>query len=144
MTGESTTPDLEDILRKNFEAVNRGDIEATMSDFRPDAVWDDSAIGLGTHEGLPAIRKRLEEWMGSFEDLEVVREELRDLGNGVVLVVSRQKGRPLGSTGFVQLRYATITIWAEGSMERFTRYTDIDEARAAAERLAEERAQADG
>jgi hypothetical protein len=71
MTGESTTPDLEDILRKNFEAVNRGDIEATMSDFRPDAVWDDSAIGLGTHEGLPAIRKRLEEWMGSFEDLRL-------------------------------------------------------------------------
>jgi hypothetical protein len=29
--------------------------------------------------------------------------------------------------------------WAEGSIGRFTTYTDIDEARAAAERLAQER-----
>jgi hypothetical protein len=37
------------------------------------------------------------------------------------------------------MRYAVIIIWAEGLIERFTTYTDIDGARAAAERLAQER-----
>jgi hypothetical protein len=92
-----------------------------------------------THEGLAAIREFAEEWMGSYEDFEIVREEFCDLGNGVTLTVTLQKGRPLGSVGFVQLRYAAITIVAEGLVERYTTYTDIDEARAAAERLAQER-----
>jgi ketosteroid isomerase-like protein len=139
MSEESTTPNLEEIRRKNFEALNRGDIDTVLSAFRPDAVFDGFALGLGTSERVAAIRARLEEWMGSFEGYKIVGEEFRDLGNGVVLGVSLQKGRPLGSIGFVQLRYASISIWAEGLIERFTAYTDIDEARDAAERLAEER-----
>jgi ketosteroid isomerase-like protein len=135
---ESTTPDLEEISRKNFEALNRGDIDAATSVFRPDAVFDASALGLGTYEGLAAIRKRLEEWMGSFEDFEIVSEEFRDLGNGVTLSVHLQKGRPLGSIGFLERRSAAIRIWTDGLIERITLYTDIDEARAAAERLAQE------
>jgi hypothetical protein len=38
----------------------------------------------------------------------------------------------------VTIRYAVINVWVEGLIERSTNYTDIDEARAAAERLAEE------
>jgi hypothetical protein len=68
-----------------------------------------------------------------------VREEFCDLGNGVTLTVWRQKGRPLDSIGWVQIRFAGVSIWADGLIERLTTYTDIDEARAAAERLAEER-----
>src|SRR5213080_4581579 len=48
------------------------------------------------------------------------------------------KGRPIGSGGEVQLRYAAVTEWVGGMVVRDTNYTDIDEARAAAERLAEE------
>ena len=53
--------------------------------------------------------------------------------------VNLHKGRPLGCIGSVQLRFASITIWADGLVERLTTYTDIDEARAAARRLAQER-----
>jgi hypothetical protein len=35
--------------------------------------------------------------------------------------------------------YAPVAIWAEGLIERVTMYSDIDEARVAAERLAGER-----
>jgi ketosteroid isomerase-like protein len=139
MPEDSTTSDLEEIRRKTLEAVNRGDIDAAMSVFRPDAVWDSSALGLGAEKGLAAIRARLEEWMESFEGYEIVGEEFRDLGNGVVFGVSFQKGRPLGSIGFVQLRIASISIWAEDRIGRWTTYTDIDQARGAAERLAQER-----
>ncbi len=35
--------------------------------------------------------------------------------------------------------YAAVSVWADGLAMRVTNHTDIDEARAAAERLAEER-----
>ena len=46
-------------------------------------------------------------------------------------------------TGWVELRLAIVAVWEEGLIVRGTTYTDIAEARAAAERLAESRAQAD-
>jgi ketosteroid isomerase-like protein len=139
MPKESTSPDLAELVRTALDAWSRGDIDAAMSTFRPDAVLDGSALGLGTYQGPAAIRARLEEWMGSFEDFEIVSEEFRDLGNGVTLSVHLQKGRPLGSIGFLERRSAAIRIWTDGLIERITLYTDIDEACAAAERLAQER-----
>jgi hypothetical protein len=67
-------------------------------------------------------------------------EEIIDFGHGVTFAVILQKGRPVGSGGEVQLRYAATSLWAHGRMTMTTNYRDIDEARAAAERLAEERA----
>jgi len=37
------------------------------------------------------------------------------------------------------MRHANVFVWVEGLIVRVTHYDDIDEARAAAERLAEER-----
>jgi len=59
---------------------------------------------------------------------------------GLELVVFLARGRLRGSTRFVESRPAQVTTWANGLIERTTSYPDIDEARAAAERLAEERA----
>jgi hypothetical protein len=139
MPEKSTTPDLERIARQISDAVNRGDIDAAMAGFRPDAVWDSTAIGLGTHEGLAAIRLHVEDWMRFYEHLEIVMEEFCDLGNGVTFSVHLLKGRPVGSTGYVQLRDAVVGVLAEAMIERFTTYLDIDQARADAERLARER-----
>ena len=50
-----------------------------------------------------------------------------------------QRGRPRGATGWVELRAATVNIVVDGLAERATVYLDVDEARAAAERLADER-----
>jgi len=139
---ESTTPDLDELTRRVHvlqEAAKRGDVDTMLSYIGPASVWDDTAVGLGIHDGLASIREHLEDWIGSYEEFEIANEELRDFGNGVAFEVNIQKGRPLGSTGYVQLRYAGVSVFANGKVERFTTYTDIDEARAAAERLAEER-----
>jgi ketosteroid isomerase-like protein len=138
VTEESTTPDLVELDRA-VEAAFRGDLEPWLSLLRPDCIWDDSAIGLGTHEGLAAIRTHVGDWIGSYEEIDNTLEERLDLGHGVMFGVSVQKGRLVGGTGYVQLRYAAVTVWVEGRIKRFTTYTDIDEARAAAERLAQER-----
>jgi hypothetical protein len=99
-------------------------------------MWDTSPLGLGTYRGVEAIRGGMEEWTAAYEELEIELEENRDLGNGVVLAVVRQRGRPVGSGSYVQFRFASITEWADCLIARVTPYSDIDAARADAERLA--------
>jgi ketosteroid isomerase-like protein len=139
MSEESTTPDVVKLTRRSFEAGNRGDVDAAMSFYGPDSIWDLSAIGLGTYEGLAAIRKFFEDWIGAYDEFEIEAEQILDIGDGAVLFTARQSGCPIGSAHRVELRYAGFTVWADGVAARVANYGDIDEARAAAGRLAESR-----
>jgi len=125
-------------MRRSFEAADRRDFGALMGFYAPDAVWENVA-GLGTFEGAAAIRGFFEDWMGVYEEYGMALEETVDLGHGVAFAVAIQKGRPAGSSSQVRLRYAAVAVWENGLIVRATNYSDIDEARAAAERLAEER-----
>ena len=138
MSEESTTPDLVERWRQAAEAADRRDFDATMGIFAPDAVWEVQPLGI-SESGSAAIRSFLEDWLGAYEDYEYDQEEGHSLGNGVVFVVSRLDARPVGSPGSVQERWAFTVLWVAGKVVRVTGRNDIDEARAAAERLAEER-----
>jgi ketosteroid isomerase-like protein len=142
MAEEATTPDLVELVRRLDEAANRRDFDAMVSFYAPDAVWE--SVGLGTSfEGRTAIRGFWEDMTVAYGEFEWRSEKILDLGNGVVFNVDRASGRPVGSTGRVELRVAIVAVWEEGLIVRGTTYSDIDQARAAAERLAEGRAQAD-
>ncbi len=136
MSEESTIPDLAELTRVVFEAVNRRDIDAVMSFFAPDAFL----AGFEVVEGRAAIRGFLDEWFGNFAELRFEVEELVVLDDGVLLAVVHQEGRPVGVDGQVHQREGWAIHWsADGLLVRLTTHTDIDEARAAAERLAQER-----
>jgi ketosteroid isomerase-like protein len=138
MPEESTTPDLVELTRGAYEALYRRDFDAVMSLYAPEAVLNSTGMITG-FEGLAAIRGFLEDFIGAYEEWKVEPEEILDLGNGVAFRVALQQGRPVGSSGRVQMRFASVGVWADGVVVRQTLYTDIDEARAAAERLAESR-----
>jgi ketosteroid isomerase-like protein len=138
MSEVPTTPDLR-LLVQRVSGLKRSEVEELMSFFAPDSVWDMSRGGLGVIEGREAIRAFFEEWWAAYEDHETEAEEIQDLGNGVAFAVFVQRGRPVGSTGWVEFRDARVMIWADGLIERTTTFLDIDEARAAADRLARER-----
>jgi hypothetical protein len=74
-----------------------------------------------------------------YEDSEQRVEELRDLGNGVTFGLALMRGRLPGSAGFVELRLPVVATWVDGLIQRITSYAGIDQAHAAAKRLAEER-----
>ena len=139
MPEESTTPELLELVGRAFEAANRRDLDRVTSGFAPDAVFEGRALG-DIFEGRAAIRSFLEEWFGAYEELEVGLEEVRDLGNGVVFAVVVQSGRPAGSAGHLRQREGWVFVWVRGLIARLT-ISEVDEARAAAERLAEERGQ---
>ena len=139
MPEESTTPDLVELARRTVETASKGDLDAIMAFYTPDAVWDMSPLGMGMFEGQAAVRAFMEDWLASYEDWKLQVVEIQDLGNAVTLGVLVQKGRPVGSSGEVELRYASVSEWEDGKIARITNYTDMDEARTAAERLVEER-----
>jgi ketosteroid isomerase-like protein len=138
MSEESTTPDLVELTRRFAEAAKRRDFDEMLSPFEADAVWEAAPLGV-SFGGVTAIRGFFEDWIGSYEEFEMEPEQVLDLGNGVGLAVLTQRGRPVGSTGVVRVRSGFVAVLVGGMIVQVKVYTDIDEARAAAERLAESR-----
>jgi ketosteroid isomerase-like protein len=135
---ESTTPDLVALVQRMVAATNARVFDAVMSFYASDAVLDD--LGLGeVFEGQEAIRGLYEDWWRAYEDHEQEAEENRDLGNGVSLVVFLQRARLRDTTAALHNRYVAVSIIANGLIKKQTLYQYVDQAHAAAERLAEER-----
>jgi uncharacterized protein (TIGR02246 family) len=140
MPEEPMTPDLVELVGRAFEAANRRDLDAAASSFAEDATFDGRALG-DHFEGRAAVRSFFEDWFGTYEQLEFGLEEVRDLGDGVVFAVVVQNGRPAGSGGHLRQREGWVFVWARDLIARLEVF-EVDEARAAAERLAGERGQA--
>jgi ketosteroid isomerase-like protein len=137
MSKESTTPDPVELVRKQVEALDRGDLDGVMSSVTEDGVLDGRGAD-GFFEGRAAIRGFLENWFRIYEGLSFEVEEVSHLGGGVVFAVVIQDGRLVGGGGHVRQREGWVYLCVGGSIARLTTF-DVDEARAAAERLAQER-----
>jgi hypothetical protein len=135
---ESTTPGLTERMRRFTDTLEHRDFDSALDFFGPDPEWDMSAIGMGTFNGPVAIRGLLEDWTASYDEWEIEFEQPLDFGSGVVLASFLERGRPAGSTGSVQLRYVAVGQWAGDMILRVATYRDIDQARTAAEQLADE------
>jgi ketosteroid isomerase-like protein len=138
MSEESTARDPVELMRALSDART---VDTTMAYYSADAVYDMSRMGMRVFEGRAAIRGFLEDWDNQYEDYDDEILEVVHLGGGVVFLVVRQNARPSGSPEHVRLRdvYGYVFVWADGKVQRATPHVDADEARAAAERLAESR-----
>jgi ketosteroid isomerase-like protein len=139
MSEESTTPDPIELTRRAYASLNSRDFDALMDFFGPGSVWDVSRWGLGIHAGPAMIRRFLGDWFETLEEYEVQIEKIVDVGRGVVYAEVLQIARPAGSGDPLRLRSAPVWVWARSTVARLTLYVDFDEARAAAEQLAESR-----
>lgn len=119
-----------------------GSVEEEMSFYGPNPVYDVSPMGIGVFQGRTAIRRFLADWMSSYEGYQEDMEEVVDFGNGVAFAAVRESGRPTGGATDTRTHstYGFAIVWIDGKIARITAYPDVNEARVAAERLAEERA----
>lgn len=72
-------------VKEGFAAHNRGDLDALVEFYDPDAVFE--TLLLGTHRGNEAIRMIYEENQKTLAGYDVEPEELIDAGDKVVAVV---------------------------------------------------------
>jgi len=148
MQEESATPDPLEFTRRMFEVpsgtawAQEAVVDTFTAYFAPDVVWE--SVGLGTtFNGLAGSREFLGDWMARFGDYAIDIEELLDLGSGVVFVKSGHAGRPIGSPGHLRLPrevLVNVFVWERGLITRVVSSGDTPQARAGAERLAQERA----
>jgi ketosteroid isomerase-like protein len=131
-------PNPVELVRQAFDAGNRHDVDAIIGLHVPEAVWDLSDQGLGTFKGVAAIRGWVEDWFETWADLRLDVLEIADLGQGGVFSRVREEGRPANG-GHVEQHRGWVILVGEGKIARTTIYLDIDQARSAAERLAEAR-----
>jgi ketosteroid isomerase-like protein len=140
MSEESTTPDLVEITRRASQAASRRDLDTLMTFYASDAVLDFSDSGMGIYEGVDAIRALIEDWVSIYESYETTTEQILRLGENVTFTINNQMARLPGGGESLRLHDAYVFLFEDGLIARRTAYRDIDAARAAAERLAEERA----
>jgi ketosteroid isomerase-like protein len=138
MAEESTTPDLVELTHRVYGFLNSRDLDAVMGLVSETCVYDLSRWGLGTYTGREAVREFADDWLGTLHDYGVVVSEMEHLGSGVVCVaqVGHRERTP---GGFMDLPSSVVALWEDGLLVQVTVYADPDEARAAAERLAQER-----
>jgi ketosteroid isomerase-like protein len=137
VSSKPTTSTALEQARRSFEAADSGDYDWMISFYGPGSVFDMSPWGLGTYEGLVAIRAFFEDWIGAFEEFAMWVEELEDLGNGVVFAVAMQDARSGGSPNHLRLRHAAVSVWEDGVAMLVVNYLNIDAARQIASELAE-------
>jgi ketosteroid isomerase-like protein len=142
MSEESTTRDALERARGFCDSIERRDFEPALSFFGPHPVWDMSALGMGAFDGRTQIRDLLEDWSRAYDEWAITFDEFLDCGAGIVFAVVTERGRLAGSTGHVHFRIAVVAAFVERMIVRVSTYTDIDDARTAAERLAEQREEA--
>ena len=135
MTEESTRSDPVELVRKQVEALDRGDLDGVMSSVAEDVVLDGR---LELVEGRAAIRGFLDEWFNAYEELSFELEMVSHLGGGVVFAVVIQDARLAGGDGHIQQREGWVYLCVGGLIVRLTT-SEVDQAREAAERLARER-----
>jgi ketosteroid isomerase-like protein len=116
-----------DIVRRSYDAFERGDMDAVMADMHPEIEWH-QAQGLphgGLYRGLDEVRRNIfdpldEEW---WDEFTAVPDEFLEAGDQVV-VLGRYRGTAK-ETG-KQLDVPFVHIWSMSGDQaiRFRQYLD--------------------
>jgi uncharacterized protein len=129
-----TVPTDADVVRGMYAAFERGDAAATLAAFSEDVEWDGRNLPDGTlGHGHAAIREHVEGWAAQWRDWTVEVEEVREFGEGVVLVYLRERGVSHGGLEMDE-RHAEVYLVRDGKIARRVGFSDPAEASAAAAR----------
>jgi uncharacterized protein len=117
-----------EIVTRMYDAYARGDFETSLSCFDREIVMDathrvDGVVGHG-HEELVTI---LAEWIGTWDEWREQVEEVRDVGDRVV-VISTQRGRGKGSGVEWEGRFGMVYEVKGGKITRWTVFDDPHKA----------------
>jgi ketosteroid isomerase-like protein len=124
-----------EVVRKVLDEWNRGDVEAVIARTSDDLEWlpvlVESVEG-GGFRGHDGFREFLREWITTWETWELEAEEIREVGEQV-LVLTRVHATGRGSGIGLDQSFAHLFEFREGLICRAQTFFDRDEALAVAE-----------
>jgi ketosteroid isomerase-like protein len=124
-----------EVVLRIFDAINRGDIEAAITETAPDVIVDFSASHSpyhGVYEGREAVGKFWSDWLGAWEQLHWQPEDLREAPPGRVVLVNHLTGRGAGSGIEIDARGGHVWEVEHGKVRRMKLFQSGVEARRAA------------
>ena len=121
-----------EVVRRMYEARDRGDADGALACFDPDVVLDASVrMDSGIVHGREAAARLIGEWVAAFDDWSEEIHQMSDLGSQVY-VVATQRGRAKGSGIEVESRYALLYRVEDGQITRMALFGGEAEALEAA------------
>jgi ketosteroid isomerase-like protein len=109
----------------NVEAINNGDVEALLEHTDPEVVWEPRrALVQGAYRGHEGIRAFFADNEENFEKFRAAIEEVRDLGDGRVLVLGSLHILARGSGIETDIPMAGIAEFRDGLAIRWKDYGD--------------------
>ena len=112
-------------IRAGFEAHNRGDVDALVAVYHPEAVFE--TLLLGTHHGNESIRVIFEENQKTMSGYDVVPVELIDAGDKVV-AVAKAVGAGKASEIALDEPFAFVFTFKDGLVIREQAFRNKQEA----------------
>jgi ketosteroid isomerase-like protein len=122
-----------EVVRRAYEAGNRGDVEAALADYHPEIeVIDDPRIpGAKTIRGVAEIKRYFESMTRYWESVRVVPERLVDLGDDV-FVLGRMTARTRRGGPEIERALDSMVTLREGKIIRIRVFSGRAEALEAA------------
>jgi hypothetical protein len=116
-----------DIVRRSYEAFERGDLDGVLADMHPEIEWH-QAQGLphgGYYRGIDEVRRNIfdpldEEW---WDEFSAVPDEFLDAGEHVV-VLGRYRGVAKVTGRALDVPFVHVWTLAEGKAVRFRQFLD--------------------
>jgi hypothetical protein len=123
-----------EIVRRAWEAFQRGDIDEGFQAFAPDVEWDVSrdiwggVVGGGRYQGTEGVLAWLRDLYSAWETFEMVAEEVIDAGSDQVIGVLAARGR--GRTSGIEVEHhpGGVTTLRDGKVIRVEWYPTREEA----------------
>jgi ketosteroid isomerase-like protein len=118
------------LVREIIEALNRGDIEGMLERMHPDFEWrplEASPAAGGMYRGHEQVRRYVEDWLSTFDDLRLELEEPTEVADRVVAVVH---GHGRGRASGLQLDTRFCQVWSvrSGAVVRMEEYATREQA----------------
>jgi ketosteroid isomerase-like protein len=118
-----------EIVRTALDALNRQDLEAALACFDPEVEmdWSRRLLDPEVLHGHEGVRETIEGMLEVFADFQLEEEEVIDLGDEVLFVVSAHfRGRESGAE--VTARAATVWTIRDGRIVRFRFFQGKEDA----------------
>lgn len=122
-----------EVIRRGWEAYERGDLAGALEAFTPDVVTvrDAALLDPGTYHGREGVLQSLFDWTESFDEFEQTVLGHTDAGDRVITRV-RQEGKGTASGAPVAIDVWMVSTFREGKISRFEFFADEEKAREAA------------
>jgi ketosteroid isomerase-like protein len=118
-------------VRRAWQAFADSGLDALMGFFDREINWraiEGAPDDVGEMHGKDALRRYLQDWLDTFEDITTVPTELLDVGDDRVVAVLYVTGRARLSGIATELRYAVLYTLRDGKIVRGREYADRQQA----------------